>query len=394
VYDASVQSVANGARTGDLGVIFDERRRFAAIGLLDLESPIRLRVLHAGQPTAIDHSFWRSRVSAARDRRAELLRSGDVTGYRLVNGESDGLPGVVVDIYGTVAVLKVYSASWLAHLNSFTAAVVEVIHPEAVILRLARHVAAAVEAGTGTGSDAATPAHSWRDGDALYGPAVVAPVSFLENGLAFEADVVNGQKTGHFLDQRDNRQLLRQLITEGCSVLDLFASTGGFTVYAAAGGAARVTSVDLSEPTLAMTTRNLQLNGGIPGVASCAVELVVDDAFAALERFAVQRRKFDVVVVDPPSFAQRSTSRDTALGAYRRLTGLAVRVVRLGGLLVQASCSSRVSAADFYRAVHAGAAQTGFELDEFRQTGHAIDHPADLPEAHYLKALFATVQRA
>jgi 23S rRNA (cytosine1962-C5)-methyltransferase len=286
---------------------------------------------------------------------------------------------VIIDRYADTAVLKLYTAAWFPHLRALVTAIDTVGHPARLVLRWARSL------GEG-------PHFGISEGDALLGTAPTDAVMFRENGLWFEADVIRGQKTGHFLDQRDNRALVMRHC-QGASVLDVFASTGGFSVYAAAGGATNVTSVDSSTPTLAAASRNMRHNGGLPGVQRCRYESIVDDAYAAMERLARQQRSFDVVVVDPPSFAHRQSDIDMALRAYARLTALAVRLVRPGGLLFQASCSSRVSADAFRATVRAAAQREGFDLVRMRSTGHGVDHPVTFTEGEYLKALVATVQR-
>ena len=228
------------------------------------------------------------------------------------------------------------------------------------------------------------------DGVALAGDLPGAPVAFVEHGLSFEADVVRGQKTGHFLDQRDNRVRVGRL-ADGTRVLDVFSCTGGFSVHAAAGGAVEVTSVDQSSHALATARRNMAANDGRALVRTCRHDVVTGDAFAVMEDLARQGRRFDLVVVDPPSFASRQASVPSALHGYGRLAGLAVRLVEPGGTLVQASCSSRVSAEDLEEAIQRAARAAGRPLDVFERTGQPLDHPITFPEGAYLKAVLAAV---
>ena len=360
---------------GDLAVVFDSERKFAAIGLWDPSSPIRLKVLHHGRPVTVDRAFWATRLAAALAARSALVDRGDTDGYRVLNGENDGMPGLVLDRYDRTLVLKLYTAAWVPHLSDLLAVIDELLHPEALVLRLARNIPA----------DAL---HGLEEGDALLGVCPTDPVLFRENGLTFEADVVHGQKTGHFLDQRDNRMLVGRE-SAGATVLDVFASTGGFTVHAAAGGASAVTAVDLSAPTLDVAARNLAHNARLPAVAACKYTAVVGDAFREMETFVRQGRKYDIVVIDPPSFAQRAHETPRALAAYAKLTDLGVRLVQRGGLFVQCSCSSRVTANDFQVTVAHAAARIDRPLEIVRTTGHAIDHPVTFPEGNYLKAVFA-----
>ncbi len=377
VFDHSIVAESFIAHAGDLAVVFDADRKFAAVGLYDPTSPIRLKVLHHGKPITIDRAFWATRLSAAMERRAPLVEKGDTTGYRVVNGENDGMPGLVLDRYDRTLVLKLYSAMWIPHLADLVPVIDDLFRPEALVLRLARNIPEEL-------------LHGLEEGDALIGVCPPDPILFLENGLTFEADVVHGQKTGHFLDQRDNRAFLGTL-TEGARVLDVFASTGGFTVYAAAGGAREVMAVDLSEPTLSVVARNLHHNSDRAAVRACDFRPTVADAFREMDRLGRKGQRFDVVVIDPPSFAQRQFEIERAISAYSKLTDLGVRLVHPDGLLVQASCSSRVSAEQFHTAVTHSAARANRPLEEIRRTGHAIDHPVTFPEGAYLKAVFARV---
>lgn len=381
VYENSIQSVKGDGQPGDLAVIFDDDRKFAAIGLWDPASPIRIKIIHQGKPATVDKAFWVAHVSAALARRQKLIDTmgteTETTGYRCIAGENDGFPSLILDRYENTLALKLYSTIWVPHLADLVAAIEDVFRPEAVVLRHARNIEPEGLFGL-------------EEGDALVGVSPSDPVMFRENGLSFEADVVHGQKTGHFLDQRDNRSFVRR-ITDGCRVLDMYASTGGFSVYAAAGGASEVVAVDLSEPTLAAAGRNMQHNMDVPGVAACNFRPMKADALEAFNRLIRSGDKFDVVIVDPPSFTPRAASIERALTQYALLTSKAVKLVRPGGVLVQASCSSRVTADDFHSTVSHAAAQAGRPLEEFKRTTHALDHPVTFAQGSYLKAVFAHV---
>lgn len=378
VFESSITSCPDDGRAGDLAVIFDGERRFQGIGLYDPSSPIRVRMLHQGSPVPIDEAWWRQRIAGALDRRAGLLRSTDTTGFRCVHGENDGLPGLVVDRYGQTLVVKLYSAAWVPHLRTTVAALHELLGPDAIILRLSRALRDELPGLT--------------DGRGLVGEDPAGPVLFRENGLVLEADVMAGQKTGHFLDQRDNRRLLGAQ-SAGARVLDVFACTGGFSLAAAAGGARSVRSVDMSARSLDTARANFDHNQHVPAVRACRLETTVGDAFTVMTALARAGERYDVVVVDPPSFAHTQPAVAGALRAYRRLTDLAVRLLDDDGLLVQASCSSRVGAEAFLAEVLAGATGAGRRLDGVRTTGHPPDHPVGFPQGAYLKAVFARVHR-
>lgn len=376
LFDRAIISQSAVGRPGDLAVIFDDRRRFLAVGLFDPASPIRVRILQHGAPATIDQAFFAGRLAEAAAKRAALAAEG-TTGYRLVHGEGDELSGLVIDRYEHTLVIKLYSTAWAPHVPALLAALQEVVPLEAVVLRLSRSVAGQTEHLSGL-----------ADGNVLIGSPPDAPVIFLENGLAFEADVFRGQKTGFFLDQRENRAKVETLAA-GRAVLNVFAYTGGFSVYAARGGATAVTNVDVSAPALAAAERNFALNRRLPAVAAARVENLVEDAFVALARLADEGRAFDLVVVDPPAFAKRASEAPGALAAYERLAALALGVLRRGGTLVMASCSSRVRDVEFFAAVHFGAGRCGRPLRELARTGHPLDHPIAIPEGAYLKCLYA-----
>ncbi len=376
VFEESVTSISHEAAAGDLSVIFDNDRKFVALALYDPDSPIQFRILHVGKPTPIDDDWWHTTIRAALDIRASFTADPDADrlGYRVLNGENDGVSGLVVDRYADVLVIKLYSAVWFPHLVKVVNALLDTTACSGVVLRLARNL-----------QDRET--FGLHDGDVIAGRVPDGPVRFLEAGLWFDADVRAGQKTGHFLDQRTNRIRVGSM-SSGRDVLDVFASTGGFSVHAAAGGARSVHAVDLSEPTLAAAVRNMALNDELDAVRACAFTTEVGDAFEVMVSLARAGNDYDLVVVDPPSFAQRRANVDGALRAYTRLTHLALRLVRPGGTLVQASCSSRVTDEQFFDTVLDAAVAAGRTLTEIARTGHDVDHPVTFREGSYLKAGF------
>ncbi len=376
LYDQSIRRQSHEGCSGDLAVIFDRRGRFLGIGLYDPTSPIRVRVLQHRRPSPIDQAWYAARLAAAIRRRAPLV-SSQTTGYRLVHGENDGLPGLVIDRYDQTLVLKLYSSAWVPHLRAVRSALADVALFKRLILRLSR---AAQQ----------HPRHlqGLRDGLVLAGPPLKGPLLFTEHGLRFEVDPVRGQKTGFFLDQRENRARIERL-SAGRSVLDGFACTGGFSVCAARGGARNVVSVDISRPALEAARRNLGLNRHHPSVARAVHRVIVGDAFETLHRLRTARHYFDLVILDPPSFAKRTDEVPTALAAYHRLIRLGLVVLSPGGILAVSCCSSQLSAEAFFAAAHRAAAAVGRPLRELERTTHPLDHPIGFREGAYLKCLFA-----
>jgi 23S rRNA (cytosine1962-C5)-methyltransferase len=368
----SIHELNRSGQLGELAVIYDRKDKFLAVGLFDPDSPIRVRILHAGKPTTIDAAWWQARLAQTLARR-EGLFDALTTGYRLIHGESDGWPGLVLDRYDTTLVMKIYTAAWLPRLEEIILLFQEKIPCERIILRLSRNIQPAAEIQ-----------FQRRDGQVLFGSAPAGAVIFSETGVRFEADVVRGQKTGFFLDQRENRRAVETL-ARGRRVLNAFSFSGGFSVYAARGGAKAVTDLDISAHALASAKRNFALNRNFPGVAACRHETVPADTFEWLSN---AKENFDLIVLDPPSLAKRATEREGAVRAYEKLNALGIARLLRAGILVAGSCSAHVSAAEFFDAVRRAALKSGRKFTELKTLQHPPDHPAGFKEAEYLKVIY------
>jgi 23S rRNA (cytosine1962-C5)-methyltransferase len=373
LFAESIREHNRPGRLGELAVIYDRRDCFLAVGLFDPDSPIRVRVLRAGKPLAIDPTWWSALLDQSLQRRQGLFDE-QTTGFRWLNGESDGWPGLVLDRYEQTLVLKLYTAAWLPRFKEITALIAGRLHPERIVLRLSRNM-----------QELAGKQFRKRDGEVVCGPPLDGPVVFQESGLRFEADVLRGQKTGFFLDQRENRRQVETLAS-GRRVLNAFSFSGGFSLYAARGGAVSVTDLDISAHALAGAQRNFALNQSLAAVAACRHEIIQAEAFRWLGE--QRERVFDLIVLDPPSFAKRETERVGAVEAYGRLAKLGVERLARGGILVAGSCSAHVTREEFFAAVRQSATAAGRAFDELQITGHAPDHPAAFREARYLKAIY------
>ena len=377
IFSDSVQSPNRDGHAGELAVLYDRHDKFLAVGLFDPDSPIRVRILHAGKPQTIDAAWWQARLQAALARRAGLF-DAQTNGYRLIHGESDGWPGLVLDRYDSTLVLKLYTAAWLPWLDQTLALLQAAIPCDRIVLRLSRNIQ--------TEARRQTPGRS--DGELLFAKASRtepgAPVIFSETGLRFEADVWRGQKTGFFLDQRENRREVERLAS-GRRVLNAFSFSGGFSLYAARGGAGSVTDLDISAHALESSRRNFVLNLNFPAVAASRHETVQADAFDWIEKSTAT---FDLIVLDPPSLAKRAVEREGALRAYERLNALGLRRLARNGLLVAGSCSAHVSATEFFDAVRRAARKSGRNFAELKTLQHPPDHPVGFKEAEYLKAIY------
>jgi 23S rRNA (cytosine1962-C5)-methyltransferase len=365
LYDRALAPLPGQLGAGDVVTVVDADGE-VAVAFVDPDSPIRARIL--AEPGAQLDAAWLGHLTeaaAARRTRDPLLAG--CTGRRLVHGEADGCPGLVVDLYDTTAVI-VFDG------------------PAAAVFWRPRvlDVLAGLERG------GATIEHAWLRGErrrtagtGSAGEAVrgdpPTELAIAEDDARFAVDVRAGQKTGFFLDQRDNRRTIRRHAA-GQTVLNLFAYTGGFSLHAALGGATRVTSVDIAPPAIAGLERNL----GLSGLPAAAHERVASDAFDFLARAARQGRRWDLVIADPPSFAPSERARPAALAAYRKLATAALAVTEPTGRFALASCSSHITELDLIDQV------AGLGPLRLRAVaGAASDHPVlpAFPEGRYLKFL-------
>ena len=370
IYSDSVREQNRDGSAGELAVIFDRNDKFLAVGFFDPQSPIRVRVLHVGKPLTVDLEFWRVRLDAA-IRRREGLFDARTTGYRVINGESDGWPGLVMDRYDTTLVMKIYTSAWLERIEEISELLKQRLDPETILLRASRNL----------GLPDKTKLVFAKKPDAT----TEAPVVFCENDIRFEADVWRGQKTGFFLDQRENRHIVETL-SRGRSVLNAFSFSGGFSLYAARGGAKSVTDLDISAHALASAKRNVALNSGDAVIASCRHEPIQADVFEWLAGNVA--RKFDLIVLDPPSLAKREAERAGAIRAYGKLVESGIAHLSPEGILVACSCSAHVSAEEFFGAVRQAATRSVRRFTEMQTTHHAPDHHASFKEANYLKGIY------
>jgi 23S rRNA (cytosine1962-C5)-methyltransferase len=350
------------APAGSQAVLLDNKRGLPiAWGFYDAGSPLTFRVCSLTGP--LTESWAEQTMSRAFNLRQSLF-DAQTTGYRLFNGEGDGLPGLVADLYGQTAVLQLDgngpSGFWNIH-----------------------HIARWVAEKTGVPHVYfKTRSRGQSPGEALVGSMPEEPALFLENGVRFTADVIHGQKTGFFLDQRENRRTIGR-IAHNKSVLNVFGYTGGFSVYAGLGGARKVTTVDLSAPALAAAAEHWAMNQLAPGNHSG----IKADAFDFLENAAKKKQRWDMVVVDPPSFATSRESTAKAVTAYQKLIAAGAAVTGSGGLLAAASCSSHITMETFLNICEESVSKAQRRATLLQINSQPADHPTPLafPEFRYLK---------
>jgi len=370
IFSDSVTKQNREGIAGEYAIVYDRNNSFLCIGLYDPNSPLRVRVLHSGKPQTLDDAWWSAHWNETVERRKSLF-DDQTTGYRCCNGESDGWPGFIVDRYDATLVLKLYTAAWFPHLKR----ILSLLTPfsERVVLRLSRNI-----------QDSAK-SHSLADGQVIFGKPLEGPVRFLENGIAFQADVERGQKTGFFLDQRDNRKRVGALSAKR-DILNVFSFAGGFSLAAAAGGARSATDLDISAHALEQAKRNFDLNRETAAIAQCQHACIQANAFDWLK--SAESGKYDLIILDPPSLAKREAERAEAVRAYGFLVKQALQLLRKKGILVAASCSAHVSEEEFFSTVQESIRRGNRTFQVLETTGHPPDHPATFPEARYLKCIY------
>ncbi|MBD5294246.1 MAG: class I SAM-dependent rRNA methyltransferase [Bacteroides sp.] len=373
VFSGAVASQPANLEEGDIVEVHSSDGRLIGIGHYQIGS-IVVRILEFGRSREIDRNFFAERIGAAFNLRKTLkLIRPDNNAYRLVHGEGDFLPGLIVDIYGNTAVVQAHSPGMHFCRNMIAEALVET--PELPVANVYYK------------SETTLPYKAHLDPQNAYIIGDYDGAIALENGLQFNIDWLRGQKTGFFVDQRDNRSLL-QHYAQGKNVLNMFCYTGGFSVYALRGGANMVHSVDSSAKAIELTRANVEIN--FPGDARHQAFAV--DAFKYLAD--IKKGAYDLIILDPPAFAKHRSALKNALIGYRRLNARAIEQIAPGGILFTFSCSQAVSREQFRLAVFTAAAQTGRKVRILHQLTQPADHPINIyhPEGEYLKGLILQVE--
>ena len=372
VFSGAISKIEGQPEEGDLVEVYGSNGRFLAVGHYQIGS-IAVRVLSFRQ-REIDASFWEERIRIAFDIRRSLGLVDTPTNntFRLIHGEGDSLPGLVVDMYAHTAVMQAHSVG-MHHVRHEIAKALK-----AVIGDLLENIYYKSETTLPYKADIDSENGYLLGGD-------VEDIA-LENGLKFCVDWQKGQKTGFFVDQRENRSLLEKY-SRGRSVLNMFCYTGGFSFYAMRGGAKVVHSVDSSAKAISLTNRNVELNF----LGDERHQAFAEDAFKYLERMG---SNYDLIILDPPAFAKHKNVLRNALQGYRKLNAIAFEKIKPGGIIFTFSCSQVVSKENFRLAVFSAAAQSGRNVRILHQLTQPADHPVNIyhPEGEYLKGLVLYVE--
>lgn len=373
IFSGAISQMDEGIEEGEIVNVYTTDNSFIAVGHYQIGS-IAVRVLSFNQVT-IDDAFWTSRISSAYNLRKGIgLISPENNSYRLVHGEGDNLPGLIVDIYAETAVIQAHSVGMHLSRSSISEAIKSVLGEELKNIYYK--------------SDSTLPykADLESENDYLYGGKEVKDIA-LENGLKFHADWLKGQKTGFFVDQRENRALLEKY-SRNRSVLNMFCYTGGFSFYAMRGGAKKVCSVDSSAKAIMLTEQNVNLN--FPN--DTRHQSFAEDAFKFLGK--INNGEHDLIILDPPAFAKHRSAIKNALQGYKRLNAVAFDKIAPNGIIFTFSCSQAISKEAFRLAVFSAAAQSGRKVKILHQLTQPADHPINIyhPEGEYLKGLVLYVE--
>ena len=368
IFSRAIQSGTEGLADGDTVIIHDSKGQTLGTGHYQ-DSSLAIRLI-AFEEVKTDEAFWHSRLEEAAQYRLSLgfIKPGVTDTFRLVHGEGDQMPGLIIDIYGSVAVVQAHSIGMFKALHDISNALTKLsgIHITSVYSK---------------SKDALPSNFAHRISDEWLKGEPHEEIIVHEGGIAFAINVVTGQKTGFFLDQRENRELVRRY-SNGKEVLNSFCYTGGFSLYALMGGANEVVSIDTSALALELLEKNLTLNA-----FSGTHHSVKENVLTWLSQ--PEDKLFDIVIVDPPAFAKSLSKRHNAIQAYKRLNIMAMSRVKKGGMLFTFSCSQVVDKPLFHNTIVAAAIESGRLARVVHELGQGPDHPVSIfhPEGHYLKGL-------
>jgi len=374
IFSGAIARIEGEPADGDVVDVVDHMHCFLARGYINRHSQITVRLLSWAEDEALDQSFWQQRIRQAIKHRQELLESKTTTACRLIHAESDLLPGLVVDRYSDYLVLQALTLGIERRKSEIVGILAELLQPEGIYERSDVEVREKEHLTPSTGT--------------LWGKEPPPLLGISENGHCFQVDVQHGQKTGFYLDQRDNRARLGDY-SAGRIVLNAFAYTGSFGVYAAKAGAGRIINVDTSAEALALARSNMQRNG----LVARDDEYIVGDVFTVLRQYRAEGREFDLIILDPPKFAYSQSQVQAACRGYKDINLLAMQLLRPGGILFTMSCSGLVSSELFQKVVFSASADARRDAQVLEKLSQPADHPILLsfPEGEYLKGFVCRI---
>lgn len=375
IFSGAVDSISGKPSNGETVEILRSNGEIFGRGSYSANSQIRIRVLSFNPDEKIDDDFLRKKILDAINLRTQIINQNETNAFRLINAESDGLPGVIVDKYNDHLVCQFLSAGSEYLKKEIVKILAEEMKPNGIYERSDVDV---------RGKEKLEPISGL-----LFGNQPEDIVEIKENGIKFLVNIKEGHKTGFYLDQSENRKIFSEFTKEK-TVLNCFSYTGGFSVYALIGRAEKVFNIETSSPANELAKKNIQINK----LAETKVEYITEDVFKALRKFRDERKTFDVIVLDPPKFAESASQITKAGKGYKDINLLAIKLLNPGGVLFTFSCSGHITPELFQKIVAGSAMDSGREVKIIKQLSQSPDHPVSLnfPEAHYLKGLICYVQ--
>ncbi len=372
IFSGAIKEISSSIKEGEIVRVVDNNKNFLALGHYQ-HGTIAVRIL-SFDDVEINYNFWEKRFIEAFDLRKTigLINNDNTNVYRLVHGEGDYLPGLIVDIYDSTAVFQFHSLGMYAH--------------KSIFVDILKNLYGQKISSIYNKSESTLPVKPDQRPKNEYLIGKPSKDFVIENGKIFYVDWEEGQKTGFFIDQRDNRKLLEKY-SKGRSVLNTFCYTGGFSVYAIHGGARMVHSVDSSQSAISLTTKNINKNN----FYNIAHTEYIDDV---MNFFKNNKENYDLIILDPPAFAKHNASYNNALIGYKRLNQKAIEQITKNGIIFTFSCSQVISKEDFRKTVFVAAANTGRKVTILHQLSQPADHPISVyhPEGEYLKGLVLYIE--
>lgn len=374
IFSGAIELVDGKPSIGETVQIFTLDKKLIGFGSFSPLSQIRVRVWSFNTEEEINSDFFKRRILAATELRKKLIDNSQTNAFRIINSESDGLPGLIVDQYADFLVYQFLSSG--AEFN------------KRIIIEILNDVLKPVGIYERSDLEVRTKEGLQPTQGLLKGNAPDDLIEVRENGFKFLVDIKNGHKTGFYLDQKDNRKLVSEF-SKGKSVLNCFSYTGGFSVYALASGAKKVTQVEASASAIDLSMKNFKLNN----LDSSLVENINGDVFEVLRKFRDERKTFDLIILDPPKFTESTSQIQKASRGYKDINLLAIKLLNPGGILFTFSCSGHISPELFRKIVADAALDSGREVKIIRQLTQSLDHPVatNFPEGLYLKGLICSV---
>jgi len=375
IFSGAIEKIEGNPSNGETVQIFTSDKKLIGNGSFSPASQIRVRVWSFDPEEKVDYDFFRKRILIANGLRKKIIDLTQTNGYRIINAESDGLPGLIIDRYSDFLVCQFLSSGTEFNKEMIVEILDEVFKPSGIFER------SDVEVRTKEGLQPTKGLLKGNIPDDL--------IEVKENGLRFLVDIKNGHKTGFYIDQRDNRKLISEF-SKGKNVLNCFSYTGGFSVYALASGADKVTQIESSSSVIELSVKNIELNN----FNSSLVENITGDVFEVLRKFRDERKIFDLIILDPPKFTESTSQIQKASRGYKDINLLAIKLLNQGGVLFTFSCSGHISPELFQKIIAGAALDSGREVKVIKQLTQSSDHPisSNFPDGLYLKGLVCCVQ--